>query len=95
MGARQLARLADTLVRKHGYPADTPVAVVQDASLPTQKRVTGTLSTIGALAAAHDVGPPSAIIVGRVVHALEGEGLGAEGGLHAAAPRRGGADHSD
>ena len=52
---------------EHGLSAQTPVAVIQDGTRPTQRTVTGTLSTI-----AHDVrreglGAPAIVVIGEVV----------------------------
>ena len=50
-----------------GRSAGTPVAVVVDGTMPTERTV---LSTLGALAddlAAHEVRPPAIIVVGDVV----------------------------
>lgn len=64
MGARQLARLAERLLSA-GRPADTPVLVVSNASLPTQVIRSGALETAGELAA--DIrGAPSLIIIGAM-----------------------------
>ncbi|HTE30266.1 MAG TPA: uroporphyrinogen-III C-methyltransferase [Chryseolinea sp.] len=53
--------------------ANTPVAVIQNGTLPTQRIITGKVSTIVALTAVADMGSPSIIVVGEVVnyaHAL-------------------------
>jgi uroporphyrin-III C-methyltransferase/precorrin-2 dehydrogenase/sirohydrochlorin ferrochelatase len=58
--------IAATLV-EGGRPADTPVAVIVDGTMPTERTV---LSTLGALAddlATHRVVPPAIIVVGEVV----------------------------
>ena len=58
---------------RHGRPAalvvtaDTPVAVIVDGTMPTERTV---LSTLGSLAddlAAHEVVPPAIIVIGEVV----------------------------
>ena len=66
MGMRKLDSLAELLI-EHGRPADTPVAVVQWASLPKQRTVTGTLSDIHRRASEAGLGPPALTIVGEVV----------------------------
>ena len=53
------------LLIEHGRPRDTPVAVVQWASLPRQRTVVGTVETIAERA--KELGLPSLIIVGDVV----------------------------
>ncbi len=81
---RRLANSTDTLVflmgvhnlpliikqlTAHGRPSDTPVAIVERATLTNQKTVVGTLANIVERAA--DVRPPAAIIVGEVVRLRE------------------------
>lgn len=66
MGMRKLDSLMKLLV-EHGRPPDTPVAVVQWASLPTQRTVVGTLTTIYQRAAEAGIGLPALTIVGDVV----------------------------
>ena len=58
-----------------GLPATTPVAVIQNASLPTQRHIT---TTLGALAdAIHQAGmaSPSVIVVGDVVAGIAAASL--------------------
>lgn len=70
MGMRKLDSLAKLLI-EHGRPADTPVAVVQWASLPRQRTVVGTLNDIHARASAAGLGLPALTIVGEVVRLRE------------------------
>lgn len=46
---------------------DTPVAVIQNGTLPNQKHVVGTVSSIAALVNEEDLGSPGIIIAGDVV----------------------------
>ena len=46
---------------------DTPVAVIQNGTLPSQKYVVGTVSSIAALVKDEDLGSPGIIIAGDVV----------------------------
>jgi uroporphyrin-III C-methyltransferase/precorrin-2 dehydrogenase/sirohydrochlorin ferrochelatase len=46
---------------------DTPVAVVCDGSMPTERTVLGTLATLADDLREHDVRPPAVIVVGEVV----------------------------
>jgi uroporphyrinogen III methyltransferase/synthase len=64
MGVARLPSIVKTL-RAAGWPAATPVAVIQSGSLPTQKTITGTLADIvqGAAGAV----PPAVIVLGSVV----------------------------
>jgi len=66
MGLLGLPQLCVRLV-EHGRAPDTPAAIVQHASLPTQCVVVGTLATLAGLAAARALRPPTLIIVGEVV----------------------------
>ncbi|MFI6504562.1 uroporphyrinogen-III C-methyltransferase [Nonomuraea typhae] len=66
MAVERLAKVAETLVRD-GRPADTPVMVVQDGTLPTQRAVTATLATVADRVAAAGIRPPAIVIVGDVV----------------------------
>ncbi len=68
MGMRKLDSLMALLV-EHGRPPETPVAVVQWASLPRQRTVVGTVADIADEAAG--LGLPSLIIVGEVVRLRE------------------------
>ncbi len=61
MGVRNRGEVARRLIRA-GRPADTPVAVVQDGTLPRQKTVRCTLGTLAEV----DAASPAAIVVGEV-----------------------------
>ncbi|WP_100643761.1 siroheme synthase CysG [Alteromonas facilis] len=56
----------------NGLGEDTPIALVESATLPQQKVVTGTLSSIEKCAEQVDIKPPTLIIVGGVVK-LQGQ----------------------
>lgn len=51
-------------------PADTPVAVVQHASLPHQREAVGTLAGLADLVRTHGLASPAIIIVGDVLRGL-------------------------
>ena len=53
-----------------GLPADTPVAVVQNASLPTQRHIATTLARLCSDLRLSGLASPSVIVVGDVVKAL-------------------------
>ena len=68
MGVSGAGRIQTELLT--GLPAATPVAVIQNASLPTQRHIT---TTLGALAGAIEAGglaSPSIIVVGDVIGSL-------------------------
>ena len=66
MAVERLQLIAETLIR-HGRLPDTPVAVVTDGTLPTQRTITGTLQSVAAQAAAVGIRPPAVVVVGEVV----------------------------
>ena len=51
----------------HGLPDTTPAALVERATLPEERCITGTLADLPALAKQHGVKPPALIMVGAVV----------------------------
>jgi len=63
-----VARLTDHAARlvAAGLAPTTPVAVVENGTLPSQRTTTGTLADIGAVAAARGVGNPAVVVVGDV-----------------------------
>lgn len=66
MGRRRLPGLMRALM-EHGRSPETPVAVVQWASLPRQRTVVGTVADIHERVAAAGIGTPALTIVGEVV----------------------------
>lgn len=66
MGLRRLASLVATL-REHGRPPETPVAVIQNASLPAQRTVCAPLHRIAQAVADAGLGTPALVVVGEVV----------------------------
>ena len=51
-------------------PASTPAAIVQNASLPSQRHALATLATLAQTIAAQDLESPSVIIIGQVLDGL-------------------------
>ena len=66
MGVGQLDQISERLIAA-GRPADTAVAVVEWGTLPRQRTITATLSTIAAKVADAGLGSPALIVVGDVV----------------------------
>lgn len=66
MGVQRIEAIAAALVG-HGRSPETPVAVVQEATLPGQRTVTGTLADIAASVRSAQVRPPAVVIIGEVV----------------------------
>ncbi|MGB8692252.1 MAG: siroheme synthase CysG [Steroidobacteraceae bacterium] len=65
MGVAQLPRIVERL-RAHGAPATRPAVVVERATLPGQRLVSGTLEDIAAHALAAGVAAPALLVVGDV-----------------------------
>jgi uroporphyrin-III C-methyltransferase / precorrin-2 dehydrogenase / sirohydrochlorin ferrochelatase len=66
MAVQNLAAIAERLV-DGGRPAGTPVAVVCDGSMPTQRTVWSTLERIGEDAQREQVRAPAIVVIGGVV----------------------------
>ncbi|MBE1456987.1 uroporphyrin-III C-methyltransferase/precorrin-2 dehydrogenase/sirohydrochlorin ferrochelatase [Nocardiopsis terrae] len=66
MGVQRIEAITEALI-EHGRSPQTPVAVVQEATLPGQRTVTGTLADIAASVRAAQVRPPAVVIIGEVV----------------------------
>lgn len=66
MSVENIGAIAAALV-KHGRPAGTPVAVIQEGTTAAQRRVDATLATAGERIAAEGIRPPAVIVVGDVV----------------------------
>lgn len=66
MGVTRLKEIAEALI-KGGLPPKTPVAIVERATLPEQRVITGPLRDISRIAKRGDMKPPAIIVVGEVV----------------------------
>ncbi|WP_406265076.1 uroporphyrinogen-III C-methyltransferase [Streptomyces sp. NBC_00191] len=66
MGVDKIGAIAQTLVA-HGKSPDTPVALVQEGTTASQRRVDATLATVAERVRAEDVRPPAVIVIGDVV----------------------------
>jgi uroporphyrin-III C-methyltransferase len=69
MGLKKLKEIM-SLFEAYGK-GDSPVAVIQNGTLPTQKQVIGTVSSIAGLVKQEDLGSPGIIIAGDVVKFAE------------------------
>ena len=78
-GAAQIQR--DLLT---GLPGHTPVAIIQNASLPSQRHAVTTLDQLVSTIAREHLGSPSVIVVGDVLQGLLSLQQGAQGQIHAA-----------
>lgn len=68
MGMSGIAQLQASLL--HGLDHHTPVAVIQQVSLPTQRHVVCTLSKLQDTVVRHQMASPSVIVVGDVLQGL-------------------------
>lgn len=68
MGVSTAGTVARRLI-DHGMAPSTPVAVVENGTLPTQHTVIGTLSGLDALIADNRIAGPALLIIGSVVNA--------------------------
>ncbi|GAB3213967.1 uroporphyrinogen-III C-methyltransferase [Marinactinospora thermotolerans] len=67
MGVERVGAIADALTG-HGRSPDTPVAVVQEATLPSQRVLTATLGTVATEVARAGIRPPAVLVIGEVVN---------------------------
>jgi uroporphyrin-III C-methyltransferase len=65
MGVSGAEHIQDELLA--GLPASTPVAVIQNASLPTQRHITTTLGALAQAIGEGGMASPSVIVVGDVI----------------------------
>jgi uroporphyrin-III C-methyltransferase/precorrin-2 dehydrogenase/sirohydrochlorin ferrochelatase len=68
MGVSTAASVARRLI-DHGMAPTTPVAVIENGTLPTQKTATATLARLDAVIQDIGIAGPALIIIGDVVHA--------------------------
>ncbi len=73
MGVSGAATIQNELL--HGLHADTPVAIIQNASLPNQRQAVCTLSELASTITREELGSPSVIVVGDVLQGLMAAGL--------------------
>ena len=66
MAVENAPLIAEVLIRG-GRPAVTPVAVISDGTMPTERTVLCTLGELGATLAERQLAPPAVIVVGEVV----------------------------
>ena len=70
MGVKNLGANCEALVRA-GMAAETPAAVIEWGTRPTQRTVVGSLATIAARVAGEDIQPPAMVLIGQVVRMRE------------------------
>jgi uroporphyrinogen III methyltransferase/synthase len=67
MGIGNLDKIAERLIA-NGRPSDSPVAVIGNGTMPTQRTLIGTLADIDQKVKDADLTPPGVIVVGDVVN---------------------------
>jgi uroporphyrin-III C-methyltransferase len=68
MGVAAAQRIQNELL--HGLPADTPVAIVQDATLPSQRQALCTLDCLHQTLTAQRMASPCILVIGDVLRGL-------------------------
>jgi uroporphyrin-III C-methyltransferase/precorrin-2 dehydrogenase/sirohydrochlorin ferrochelatase len=66
MAVERIGAVADELLR-YGRSRDTPVSVIADGTLPTQRTINSTLEQVERLVAEEGIRPPAIVVVGDVV----------------------------
>jgi uroporphyrin-III C-methyltransferase/precorrin-2 dehydrogenase/sirohydrochlorin ferrochelatase len=66
MALERIGAVAETLIR-HGRPENTPVSVIADGTMPTQRTICSTLEEVGRQVAAEGIRPPAVVVIGGVV----------------------------
>jgi uroporphyrin-III C-methyltransferase / precorrin-2 dehydrogenase / sirohydrochlorin ferrochelatase len=66
MAVERIGAVADELLR-YGRSPDTPVCVIADGTLPTQRTITSTLERVERLVTEEGIRPPAIVVVGEVV----------------------------
>jgi uroporphyrin-III C-methyltransferase len=66
MGVATLPLICAKLI-EHGLNPGTPAALIERATLPTQRNVIGSVQTLPTLALIHDVRAPALVLIGGVV----------------------------
>jgi uroporphyrin-III C-methyltransferase/precorrin-2 dehydrogenase/sirohydrochlorin ferrochelatase len=74
MAVERMPLIAEALMR-YGRATDTPVAVIQDGTLPGQRTLHATLATVADAMTAGAVKPPAIVIVGEVVQVAQEIGM--------------------
>lgn len=86
MGVERLPHVVARLLA-HGRAADTPAAIVEDGTLPTERVLVSTLGRLAEAAEAAAVRPPALVVIGEVVRLRQSlvDRAGAPGGVRGAA----------
>ena len=71
MGVGEVAHIVDELIVS-GMDPDRPAAIIERATLPTQRRLVGTLQQLPEMVTRDNVRPPALFVIGEVVDLHEG-----------------------
>jgi uroporphyrin-III C-methyltransferase/precorrin-2 dehydrogenase/sirohydrochlorin ferrochelatase len=66
MSVQRIGAVAAELLR-HGRSPDTPVSVIADGTMPTQRTINSTLEQVEGMVTRQDIRPPAIVVVGDVV----------------------------
>ena len=66
MAVQRIGAVVAELLR-HGRRPDTPVSVIADGTMPTQRTISSTLEQVEGMVTREDIRPPAIIVVGDVV----------------------------
>jgi uroporphyrin-III C-methyltransferase/precorrin-2 dehydrogenase/sirohydrochlorin ferrochelatase len=67
MAVERLAAVTETLIR-HGRSGQTPVSVIADGTLPTQRTIVATLDNVASSVVKDGIRPPAVVVIGEVVN---------------------------
>ena len=67
MAVQRIGAVAAELLR-HGRNPDTPVSVIADGTMPTQRTINSTLEQVEGMVTREDIRPPAIVVVGAVVN---------------------------
>ncbi|MCY4070623.1 MAG: uroporphyrinogen-III C-methyltransferase [Chloroflexi bacterium] len=70
MGVKHLRRITRTLIAG-GLDKRTPAAIIEWGTMPRQRSLIGTLSTVADIASEHQFQPPAVTVIGEVVRLRE------------------------
>ncbi len=66
MAVQRIGAVAAELLR-HGRSPDTPVSVIADGTMPTQRTISSSLEEVEGMVTREDIRPPAVVVVGDVV----------------------------
>jgi uroporphyrin-III C-methyltransferase/precorrin-2 dehydrogenase/sirohydrochlorin ferrochelatase len=67
MAVERLAAVTEALIR-HGRAGSTPVSIIADGTLPTQRTIVATLDTVAPRVFKEGIRPPAVVVIGEVVN---------------------------